>query len=1425
MHQHVHNMDPNDPQVALGRRLSASLLQAPQLSTPTAEEPEVSNLASPKPDAIPGIPHDVASRLSSLADFRISFALTDVASILKYVLCELNMTKAKLGDVTMQLEAAERRTQASQDTETLLSSMVQQQQEQITELKAALKETRQQLKLALSGSLDDEDDIYDPSEPDVNNDISRTAADSTSLPVEESESASYEYGEDSTGEAIKSKLKSSPSSSQLLPRSHRTNSITNLIAKRKANRVAGYRTCVRAINRLARRLAQLDGAYQVSIGPNGKIFPKLNREELVEEDLATQREIERIELQEVKEREAEIIRSQQADSESSNLSSSSSSPLALEPAILPRPPSVTVTSAGAGTSFYTRQTPMDIMRRTVEESNEKLAELQKSLEDLKLQQTVLSTEVKQLSLRDLEVDGKVVELAKVVERDHNLLHAQLSNLAGSMVVMNGVRHTDPSQALRSGGTNRDSPQSDAQDRDSERNVKEDIARAALVSRLEGLEKEFAQLLTQLRSTRHEQDAVREELVNVRRAQSEAASRKTVEELSNQLMETTERLTRMDGQVNELSHKLDSEEAMLSGAPADLGTLRRAVAASSAKQRHMQDKLDALSALALTTRRQLAQIGTFESSPFFKSLNLRIHEFEIRFTELEDKLMILAHFLTRGAVNGAITGDVTSAGAAQASASISSDGSSSLTQRLFEQGRIAVQQASEGRALSLNENELQLKLLSRVTAPTIQKSLTEVAKDIETLSNLQTQLDDAKAILERLSSLAAIESKVQSLLDLDVPHRIQQIERKLNTEVSFLKAHLASKVDQSNIKILVSRIDSLLAAVNRTTFTLPTLVVANHEGVDLENLSPSGPLTVVPAATTSAGSLTATNAYSGPQTDLSGNAVQSTVRVGYSEPLRSTHKLLEATARAQAHGVSPSPNPAPNQNGPPSKSSRSNKPSGATTPQTTQLTPVNGQGPNGSQMLVQASGTVTHQVGVNLVTDSRENERLISLLMLKADTAAVNKVEELARALDRQQRDALIKVMSEIQLLKRAFARLTKGVSPTSLGILDVATGSATQNGGGGNGVQPRASPDEMSLGYDASGASSAPLGVALGYHSAETGSGSLGMGASARPSVNRADGSDAGTGTLTGPMERLVRQFEFLQVQVAGLESRLGKKADAETIEELQTSLLDRVIELVRANTSSMTNEGEGDSTTSLTVRSDKASPDAILRIHNILDDHEKRLTNHREWITRNTEDVAGLRAWAKAAHSLLTEREQERIAPGTVKQLEKQVNTIKRQVAHLVSDLDSPGTLPSILGTSSAAATLARPMTQHQLNRPPTQPIGRAATQRSVSSQVPLNLQSLQIPGSTSYVHPAHASSPLPLPGVLPPDPATADASPVDARCMSCERPVEKLPKFASTSPSIQGPSVGRHVSSVIPAGGFAGEALRQRYVNLLSEPRSARK
>ena len=815
--------------------------------------------------------------------------------------------------------------------------------------------------------------------------------------------------------------------------------------------------------------------------------------------------------------------------------------------------------------------------------------------------------------------------------------------------------------------------------------------------------------------------------------------------------------RHEDELGALRQRVDGE-LQLSG-PLDMSAMRRNLIAINAKQRQTADKVDTLSALVMTTRKQVAQQGSFETSPLVKSLNLRLYEFEMKFNELEDKLTLLAHYVAKlkpslatatvavvpqgHSAVGAIVTSAAGAGAGFAAHPGGGAGGGTMISGLAP-GSALGKGSMDARLLDSDDPDavegIHLKLLSRFTvrgdgaangsgsaqggagnagagadanSASVHRSLTDLARDIGALSDLQSKLHDARALLARLDDLSSLEGRVQSLLDLDVPQRLSYLERKFNTEVSFLKAHLAAKVDQGNVQILLARVDALVSRAR------PALLpqAQPHQG---QGQGQTG------AGTAQRGA---------------GAAVPDSIFAGADGSMDPA--LSAAIQRGRAYAVAPRPQA--------------------------------GAAPRGAQSLAQSAGL--NSTGAGAAGVSGEDaldpamQRLFALLSLKAGTDTVDKVEELARAFDRQNRDGLLRVIAELQELRHAVMQQQQQQQQQQGQQGQQQQGQQQgQQRPGTSGPEQGSNALTVAGPPKASGGSPANGGAAAG-------------GASAGPS--------SAMDFLAGPIERLQQQLEFVSVTLAAHDAALAKKCDVETVEDVQHTMLQKVLEMCElkdAPSASARRTAAADTDAAATGLRDGVSLEVVARLHTHVEDLSARLRSHKEWIMRNAQDVQSLRDWVRYAHDVLQTQAQ---AHPAIKQLEGQLAQLKRRVGNNTNG--GAGGVERMATASSGFS--ASPRTSLQT---PLAAGGRAGTAAGGSTHHS-HTHSFQHSVSVNHVNfMANRHSML-------------SSKPLDGfKCMSCDRPLETLEKTAP--PPLPTQQLPRHLTSVVPAGGVAGDAVRVR-------------
>jgi len=82
----------------------------------------------------------------------------------------------------------------------------------------------------------------------------------------------------------------------------------------------------------------------------------------------------------------------------------------------------------------------------------------------------------------------------------------------------------------------------------------------------------------------------------------------------------------------------------------------------------------------------------------------------------------------------------------------------------------------------------------------------MAKDLALLGSLQERLASAAALDSKLAQVDALEARVTALTELDLAERLTFIERRFTTELTFLRAHVNTKVDSASLKILLDKVE-------------------------------------------------------------------------------------------------------------------------------------------------------------------------------------------------------------------------------------------------------------------------------------------------------------------------------------------------------------------------------------------------------------------------------------------------------------------------------------------------------------------------------------------------------------------------------------------------------------------------------------------
>jgi hypothetical protein len=588
-----------------------------------------------------------------------------------------------------------------------------------------------------------------------------------------------------------------------------------------------------------------------------------------------------------------------------------------------------------------------------------------------------------------------------------------------------------------------------------------------------------------------------------------------------------RSTMAEQLFRQLEARVDGEQAI--DGPVDNNALRRSVLSLNARLRQAQDKLDTVSELALATRKQVAQMGAFEDSSLAKSLSLRVYDGEAAVKEVEDKLRMLAHFcgqmgktvarlrLAQKQPPPADTVDATQPAPAPALPHHPSVSHAHYHTHVLPpapapaqppvtpvaaSGAAAVQLApraasvGSGEALELAE----LDLLQRPGAveailghkraaedpKRVQQSMVELVRDVEALSDLHGKLQDARSLLARLDDLVQLDEKVQRLVDLDVPERLAFMERRMNTEVSFLKAHLAGKVDQSNLKVVLS----LLKA----------------QGVNI-------------------------------------------------------HAPAAAVANAHAYAVTPAPVP-----GPGARRGKVTEPlSQARAPQL-DLAPV------------------------------------LAQLGSKADCAAVDKLEEYVRALDRQHRDAAVRTQAEVAHLRGVLEQTRPGAPQPRLHTR-------------GQLATPRAPSRRLSAATTHDSAAEDPDWAASG------------------PGLVHS--------LLEGPseltVEALSQRVAALGAAVQGQGHTLARKCEVDWVESVREGLIGYIEEAlarVPANTGAQASNSAPAASMSVLVAN-------LTRVHSHVGELSRRSQQHRAWIAHTAQDVQALREWVRFAHDALRQHSE----------------------------------------------------------------------------------------------------------------------------------------------------------------------------------------
>jgi len=353
-----------------------------------------------------------------------------------------------------------------------------------------------------------------------------------------------------------------------------------------------------------------------------------------------------------------------------------------------------------------------------------------------------------------------------------------------------------------------------------------------------------------------------------RAMVELSLRRTVQQ--NQTVTTLdESIAKMRAQ---LTHYATHEQTE---------TIKTAQSTAIERIQRMENQLETLNSLALSTRNQLQSQLDFasciEDHPLVKSMHLKLVETEMKCSELGDKVTVLAHLLSKAKAKD--QPDVESAGAAIGPAHDTSRRRHTFNRRSLvstlaaamddhaaavaaaaadtnkeEQDdlQVSTRRATDdieprrGRQQKLDEDAMSLNMILRTdsralttdgtTTPTTSRNREGMATPSDhdahpntvalpptSVASLQSNLLSLRELESKLGELQSLESRLSILEELDLSDRIDAVDRRLGTEITFLKATMQTKADQPIVTTLMDKMenerDEELEALRKEVATL------------------------------------------------------------------------------------------------------------------------------------------------------------------------------------------------------------------------------------------------------------------------------------------------------------------------------------------------------------------------------------------------------------------------------------------------------------------------------------------------------------------------------------------------------------------------------------------------------------------------------